>query len=99
MSRAKFKRAFQRRAQSHCFERPRGGEQRDVGKVFDASIGARTWHRVCMQLLGDVGLNRIQPHHRRCNTGELEHIIGGDGFRLPKYGIAECDINAECLAV
>jgi hypothetical protein len=53
------------------------------GRSFDASIGACTWHRVCMQLLGDVGLNRIQPHHRRCNTGELKHIVGGDGFGLP----------------
>jgi hypothetical protein len=52
-----------------------------------------------VQFLGNVSFNRIQPHHRRRNTRELEYVTGGDDFGFAEDWISKGDINAECSAV
>jgi len=60
-----------------------------------SSIGSRTRHRVRVQFFGDVSFNRIQPHHRRRNTRELEHVIGDADFGFAENWISKGDINSE----
>jgi hypothetical protein len=70
----------------HSFSRLR---RRPVARRSTPCRSPASVMTLCVQFIGDVSFNRIQPYHRRCNTREPEHIIGADSF----------DIDAECSAV
>ena len=58
------------------------------GKSFTREL-ARARHRVRVQLLRDVRLERVQPKRRRGNTCEGEHVVRGNDIGLAEDRIAE----------
>ncbi len=52
-----------------------------------------------MEFLRDVGFYWIYVYRRRSNTGERQHVIGGDLFRIAEDLIAESNIDTEGLTV
>src|SRR6185437_7791294 len=96
---AKFERCSERRAQSLSVQWPYGCKQGNVWKVFHARVRASAGHRVGVELLRDVGFDRIQAQFRRRDSGKCEHVVRSDNLGRPNNKVAKCDIDAEVLTV
>jgi hypothetical protein len=52
-----------------------------------------------VELLGEVGLDRVEPRRRRRGTGEHQQVLGGDDLDLAEHRVAEGHVHAKGLAV
>ena len=70
-------------------------ERGQVREVLDSCVGSRPGHSVSMELLSDVGFDRVYTQGRWRDAGECERIFGHDDFRLAEDGVAEGHVDAE----
>ena len=77
-------RAARRRfASSSCADR----QEREVWQIlFTREFGRVRGHRVRVQLLRDVRLDRVEPQRRRGDAGEREHVLRDDDLRARRIG-------------
>ena len=78
---------------------PRGREQRDVGEIFDPRVGALARQGVGVQLLCDVGLQRVDAEAPGLNANEVEEGAALDLFRMAVHWLGEGHIDPEGHAV
>jgi hypothetical protein len=76
-----------------------GREERDVRQILHARVQARSRHRVRVELLGDVRLDRVEAQRGRRDAREGEDVFRHHDLRLTEDRIAEGDVDAEGLSV
>ena len=52
-----------------------------------------------MELLGDVGLDRVHAQGRRLNARERQRVLGGHDVGLAEDGVTERDVDAKGATV
>ncbi len=95
------------RRRSTCIVDCDSGPCRNPGRDLHAHVSfpfarlplLRARHRVRVQLLGDVRLDRAEPRRRQGDAGEGEHFLRDHDVPLARDRIAERDIDAERLTV
>jgi hypothetical protein len=92
-------RLFDGVSQRHAIDVTYGSQQSAVGEVLHSPVWTTARHCVRVQLLCDVGLNRVQAQPGRRDAGERQHVFGYSHFGLTKDRIAESNIDAEGLAL
>lgn len=88
-----------RRANSGRLDPTCGRDERDVGEVLHPRVWARARHRVGVELLGDVGLDRIHAQRWWGDARERQHVLGDHELELAEDRVAERHIDAERSAV
>jgi hypothetical protein len=70
-------------------------EERDIRQVLDPGVRPRTRHRVGVELLCDVGLQRIDAEDRGLHTRKGEEAAPFHLLDLPDHGLGEGDVHSE----